>query len=108
MYRSYPLFLIDRSRSKEFPYDYIVCLEVGIGFVLRVLSFNNDKHLNMFIANTDQTTFIHDFDDGGGLVLVVEEMLYHPDWSDEVEEQINNLYQQAAEKYLEEELIFNS
>lgn len=105
MKRDYPLFLIDRSKLSTYPFDYISCFDREVGFVARIVIFKEDKLFNEFIL---QQSNISDAEIGsyatrlkmGGVILVVEDFLYHFEITGAIKERIKTLMKKAMKKYL--------
>lgn len=111
MKRTYPLFLIDRSKAASYPFDYITCMDRTVGFVARVVHFREDAQLNEFIDQarnieaSDYTSIASRFI-RGGVVLIVEEFLF--DFDEQVQEhrtRIKTLLKKALKKYLHAETV---
>lgn len=109
MKRTYPLFLIDRSKAASYPFDYISCFDKTCGFVARVVHFREDAQLNEFIDQarnieaSDYTSIANRLLQGG-VVLIVEEFLF--DFDEQIKEhrtRIKTLLKKALKKYLHAE-----
>jgi len=108
--RKYPLFLIDRSKNANLPFDYIACLDREVGFIARVVPFFDDAPLHEFIAlsmeieDSDYTSIIFRFKKKGGLVMVIEDFLYNFDWTTEKKTRVKTLLKKALKKYMHAEV----
>ena len=107
--RDYPLFLIDRSKTGTYPFDYVACFDRQVGFIARVVYFKETAALNEFIQQQNK---LKDADIGGqvcrlkqgGVILVVEDYLYYFEITVEIKNRINTLMKKALKKYLHAEV----
>lgn len=107
--RTYPLFLIDRSKAAAYPFDYITCFDQTCGFVARVVPFFSDQPFNEFITmsrkieGSEYASVTYKFN-RGGVVLVIEDYLYDFQLTGEVKTRIHTLLKKALKKYLHAEV----
>lgn len=107
--RDYPLFLIDRSKTGTYPFDYIACFDRQVGFIARVVYFKETAALNEFI---EQQKKLKEAEISGqvyrlkqgGIILVVEDYLYYFEITEEIKGRINTLMKKALKKYLHAEI----
>ena len=107
--RDYPLFLIDRSKLPSYPFDYIACFDIEVGFVARVMRFADDVQYNEYITQSKQVTDSEYTSivfrlDKGGLILVIEDFLYNVEWTNENKNRIKILLKKALKKYMHAEV----
>lgn len=107
--REYPLFLIDRSKAKNYPNDYITCLDREVGFVAKVVFFPADDAWREFLAGFSQIE--HNELAGvkmhlkrGGLALQVVDFLYHFEVTNQTKARVQVLLKKALKKYLHAEV----
>jgi len=109
MKRYYPLFMIDRSKPKSYPFDFISCFDTECGFVARVIPFTTDIAYDMFYKECQPSfdfMYIKSKFKKGGVILLIEGFLipnfdlfnekYHP--------RIKTLLKKALKKYLHAEV----
>lgn len=106
--RNYPLFLIDRSKTKNYPNDYITCLDREVGFVAKVVFFPADDAWREFLVGFSQIE--HNELAGvkmrlkrGGLALQVVDFLYRFEVTNETKARVQVLLKKALKKYLHAE-----
>lgn len=106
--REYPLFLIDRSRNSGYPFDFIACFDREFGFVARVVRFKENAPYEAFLRQSEN---IHNIEmvscavplGAGGVVLVIEDFLYHVEVTNEAVSRVQHLLKKATKKYLHAE-----
>jgi len=109
MKRKYPLFIIDRSKSENYPNDYIVCLNREVGFVAQIIFLPKNDMYKSFIENFQkienyEIAGVHyPFHRGGGVVLQVVEFLHYFDIDGKTTKRIQSLLRKALKKYLHTE-----
>jgi polyhydroxyalkanoate synthesis regulator phasin len=80
-----------------------------VGFIARVVFFNENAPLNAFIEqqskieNADISSIVHRLKKGG-IILVVEDFLYYFEITEEIKSRINTLMKKALKKYLHAEI----
>ena len=110
MKREYPLFLIDRSKSENYPFDFICCADAEVGFIARVVPFFQNKPLEIFVEKCSEnpdfefTSTIYKFNNReGGVILVVEKFLHNFKLKNEQKQRIKVLLKKALKKYMHAE-----
>lgn len=107
MKRTYPLILIDRSKS-GYENDYIVCTDKTVGFIAKVTHFKTETSYNEFVEakenSINEEWFIVFKLKNGGLILNVEEFLYQFDNTPENISRIKTLLKKSMKKYLHAEV----
>ena len=109
MKREYPLFIIDRSKSENYPNDYIVCLDRKFGFIAQIIFLPKNDMYKSFIENFQkienyEIAGVHyPFHRGGGVVLQVVEFLHYFDIDGKTTKRIQSLLRKALKKYLHTE-----
>ena len=107
--REYPLFLIDRSKSEAYPFDYIACMDRTVGFVARAVFFPDDIQYGEYIKKMQHIEHAEYFNVGmklkkGGIVLVVEDFMYNFELTTENKNRVRTLLKKAFKKYLHAEI----
>lgn len=110
MKRNYPLFLIDRSKAENYPFDYIICPDRNVGFIARVVHFTTDEMYAAFIEKKKMVENANYFHSTiklkrGGLLLVAEDFLYSFDLTPENLNRVQVLLKKSLKKYLYTEII---
>jgi hypothetical protein len=103
--RDYPLFLIDRTKSETYPFDYVTCFDKTVGFVARVVFFPKDIQYNEFVKQQASVENGTPFNimmkfKSGGVILVCEDFLYDFELTAENQNRIKTLLKNAMKKYL--------
>ena len=103
--RNYPLFIIDRSQSDNYPFDYVVCLDKEVGFVCSVIAATDDNTFQALVSDlvpADENAFKY-FTmrlKRGGILLFIEDFLQDIETvSAEQKARIQVLMKKAAKKY---------
>lgn len=108
MKRDYPLFTIDRSKHSSYPNDFITCYDRNVGFVAKVLFFNNDQMYKEFVdvaansENFDIVTLTNRVKTGYIIITIVD-FFYHFEWTTEKKTRIKTLLKKAFKKYVHAE-----
>ncbi|MDR1552617.1 MAG: hypothetical protein LBS69_04030 [Prevotellaceae bacterium] len=104
--REYPLFIIDTSKRDGYPFDCLVCLDRTVGFVARVFQFWQDEPLRDFVEKSKKNphfeflTLMYRFSGGGGVILVIEDFLYHFEFNYENKNRVKSLLKKLIKKYI--------
>ena len=107
--RDYPLFIIDRTKSDNYPDDYVVCLDREAGFAARVVYFPEQSAYQAFVENFNnrenaEISGVHfPLKKGGGVVLQLVDFLYHFELTNDIKSRIKTLLKKALKKYLHAE-----
>ena len=106
--RDYPLFTIDRSKHSSYPYDFITCYDRNVGFVAKVLFFNNEQMYREFVdvaANSDNfdTVTLINRVKTNYIIITIVDFFYHFDWTNERKTRIKTLLKKAFKKYIHAE-----
>lgn len=109
MKRNYPLFLIDRTQSATYPFNFIACFDKTVGFVARVVHFTSDKQYWEYIKKASQTENAEYFSVAtkfkkGGIVLLAEDFMYSFDLSEANKKRVQTLLKKALKKFLHAEV----
>lgn len=111
MKRSYPLFIIDRSKHSSYPFDFIYCDDKEKGFVARIVPFFENATFNEYLNQAKYTEDNKPFEffrfkNKGGVVLIIEEFK-----NDEIDitrsstyASVKSLLKKALKKYLHAEV----
>lgn len=106
--REYPLFLIDRSKAANYPFDFIACFDRSVGFVARVVYLPSNEAYTEFLRKHDQIENSEFFSitfkfKQGGVILLAEDFLYHFELTKENLNRVQTLLKKALKKYLHAE-----
>lgn len=106
--REYPLFMIDRTKSASYPFDYVTCTDRTVGFVARIVFFPADVQYFEFIKTASNIETSEFFNvtfkmKEGGIILVCEDFLYSFDLNNENKKRVQTLLKKALKKYLHAE-----
>lgn len=109
MKRTYPLFLIDRSKSASYPFDFIVCFDSTVGFVARVVYLPTNEAYTEFIKKGIQIENSEYFAvtfrlKKGGVILVAEDFMYSFELTMDNLGRVQTLLKKALKKYLHTEV----
>ncbi|MCL1867657.1 MAG: hypothetical protein FWF72_01730 [Paludibacter sp.] len=107
--RDYPLFLIDRSKPKNYPSDYVVCLDREVGFVAKVVHFTSNEMYSAFLdkfhnIENKELAGIYMPLKTGGLVLTVVDFLYFFEVNNDTKCRVHTLLKKALKKYIHAEV----
>lgn len=108
MKRNYPLFLIDRTKSATYPFDFIACFDRTVGFVARVVYLPTDESYSEFIKkgiqieNSEYFAVTFRFRKGG-VLLVAEDFMYSFELTSDNLARVQTLLKKALKKYLHTE-----
>lgn len=109
MKRDYPLFLIDRSKSENYPTDYVVCLDREVGFIAKIVHLTTDLLYDAFLDSFNnienkELSGVYMPLKKGGLVLQIVDFLYYFDVTNNVKSRIQVLLKKALKKYIHAEV----
>lgn len=109
MKRNYPLFLIDRTKSATYPFDFIASFDRTVGFVARVVYLPSDPAYFEFIKQQSQIENAEYFSitlkfKTGGVVVLAEDFLYFFELTTDNKKRVQTLLKKAMKKYLHAEV----
>jgi hypothetical protein len=109
MIRTYPLFLIDRSKPESHPFDFVSCMDKTCGFVAKVVHFKDDISFNAFItlnveSPNNECTAVTLKMYHGGIVLQIVDYLFNMEFTPEHCKRVQTLLKKSLKKYIHAEV----
>ena len=95
--RNYPLYIIDRTLTEAYPYEYVVCLDKEVGFIAKAFSVRDDDASNMIEDNFDVFKYRGK---SNNIVLKIEDYLYDISLTNEQKQRVKILLKKGFKKLM--------
>ncbi len=96
--RKTPLFLIDRQKPVDYPYDYIYADDGDVPFIAKVMYYPTEDTFNT--AQFDEKTMYREKLHKGGVILKIEKFTKGSPSDNNAQKRVNTLLKKALKKYL--------
>ncbi len=95
--RNYPLFMIDRTMTEAYPYEYVVCLDKDVGFIAKAFPVRDDDAFNMIEDSFDVFKYRGK---SNNIVLKIEDYLYDISLTNEQKQRVKTLLKKGFKKLM--------
>jgi hypothetical protein len=95
--RNYPLFIIDRTMTDNYPNEYVVCLDKEVGFIAKAFAVNDNNAFNLIEDSFDIFKFRGQ---NSNIVLKIEDYLYDCNLTNEQKQRVKTLLKKGFKKLM--------
>ena len=95
--RNYPLFIIDRTMSDNYPNEYVVCLDKEVGFIAKAFAVNDNNTFNLIEDNFD---ILKCRGKNSNVVLKIEDYIYDVQLTNDQKQRIKTLLKKGFKKLM--------
>lgn len=101
--RSIPMFLIDRTKSETYPYDFFVVTHNAFPFIGRFRYFENEEEIHQYMAyelkvGNDYAVAYITFQKGY-IAAIAESFLTDVEWNEEMRKKVVVQLRKVVDKY---------